>query len=89
MKQAASALVDLRTYSKGRQLFKKRNQKEIAELRDEMLRNDPSLKSIGAFQKALKTLWNDANQEYWEEQSIGEAEDIFEWDKLYVSVRLV
>jgi hypothetical protein len=78
MKEAASALVDLKTYSKGRNLYKRRNRDVILTKRDEILSETPELTKIGAFQKAMKHLWGSADQGYWEAQGVGEAEDIYE-----------
>jgi hypothetical protein len=33
---------------------------------------------VAAYQKALKLLWSECDQEYWEEQAVNEAEDIYE-----------
>jgi len=78
MKQAASALVDLKTFSKGRSLFKKNHFPQITTLRDTIVRETPSISRVGAFQKAMKVLWDGADQEYWETRAVGESEDIFE-----------
>lgn len=78
MKRAASALVDLKSYSKGKALFKKKTHTKIAVLRDSLLRNNPNLSRLGAYQKALKQKWSEADHEYWEVKAIGEAEDIYE-----------
>ena len=53
MKQAASALVDLKSYSKGKNSFKKHKREEISTLRDRIMRESPGISRIGAFQKAL------------------------------------
>jgi len=78
MKHAGSALVDLKSYSKGRNLFKKRHLDEISALRDDIVRNTPGISRVGAFQKALKTLWSKADQQHWETQAVGDVEDIYE-----------
>ena len=78
MRQAGSALVDLKSYSKGRNLFKKRHFDEISTLRDDIVRKTPGISRVGAFQKALKTLWSNTDQQHWEAQAVGEAEDIYE-----------
>jgi hypothetical protein len=77
MKEAAKALVDLKTFSKGRNLFKKRKHIEVIAKRDELISNNPEISKIGAYQKALKQLWANADQEFWEAQAIGEVQDIY------------
>jgi hypothetical protein len=78
MKLAASALVDLKTFTKGRNLFKKRNHTDILAKRDQIMGENPAISQVGAYQKALKLLWSEADQPFWEAQALGEAEDIFE-----------
>ena len=78
MKSAASALVDLKTYSKGRTLFKKKRNTEILAKRAEIMAKDPSLPKIAAYQKALKQLWSNQDQDVWEARATGEANDIYE-----------
>ena len=79
LKAAAAALVDLKTYSKGRNLFKERNNAEILAKRDLLMEENPKLSRVGAFQKALKELWHDADQEFWDAQATSEADDIYEY----------
>src|ERR1700754_4306499 len=78
MKASAIALVDLKTYSKGRNLFKMRNNAEILEKRDILMLKNPKLSQVGAYQKALKELWSEADQESWEAQASSDADDIYE-----------
>jgi hypothetical protein len=79
MRLAASALLDLKTFSKGKSLFKRRKNSDILAKRDEIMLDDPVISKVGAYQRALKLLWNGAEQEVWEAQAAGEAEDIFEY----------
>jgi hypothetical protein len=79
LKRAADALVNLKSFSKGKSLFKRTLNTEILSKRDEILQDNPSLTRIGAFQKALKLLWASANQDYWEAQACGEIEEIYEY----------
>ena len=69
MKDAAAALLDLKTSSKGRSLFKRRKFTEILDRRDQILESDPQIPAVAAFQKAYKQMWTDADQEYWEAQA--------------------
>jgi hypothetical protein len=78
LKKCAMVLFDARTFSKGRILFKRRKNTEINNKRDEILRENPDISRVGAFQKAWKILWADADQEYWEELASREAEDVYE-----------
>jgi hypothetical protein len=84
MKLAASALVDLKTFSKGRSLFKRRKHSDILKERDVIMLDDPNMSQVGAYQKALKLLWNDADQDIWEAQAQGEAEDVFEYIFIHI-----
>jgi hypothetical protein len=78
MKLAASALVDMKTFNKGRSLFKQRKESEILARRDELMNIDESLSQVGAYQKALKQLWATVDQDWWDAQAVGEMEDIHE-----------
>ena len=78
MKAAASALIDLKTFSKGRSLFKRKKNSEILERRAEIMDENPNVPHIAAYQKALKQLWSEQDQDVWEAQAIGEVEDIYE-----------
>lgn len=78
LKSAAAAIVDLKSYSKGRNLFKMQHNTEILAKRDELLEENPSLSQVGAYQKALKELWLSTDQEFWEAQAASVAEDIYE-----------
>jgi hypothetical protein len=80
MKVAASALFDLKSITKGRTLFKRKRYVEIIRRRDEIMLNDPLISQLGAFQKANKELWQEADQEHWEREASLEFNDdsIFE-----------
>jgi hypothetical protein len=78
MKVAAAALVDLKTYNKGRSLFKRENHQLISSRRAEIMANDPKASGVGAYQTSLKELWEETNQRYWEERAAGESKDIHE-----------
>lgn len=78
LKIAAAAIVDLKTYSKGKTLFKMRKSAEILARRDELVEENQDLSQVGAYQKALKELWVSADQEFWEAQAASVADDIYE-----------
>lgn len=78
MKVAASAIIDYRSYGKGRQLFRRKKHVEILALRDTLMKDDSSLPQIAAYQKAHKQLWEKEEQDSWNEKALGEPEDIFE-----------
>jgi hypothetical protein len=78
-KIAASALFDLKTVSKGRNHFKRKKYADIIRRRDQLLKEDPKLSQVGAFQKAFKELWQATDQDYWEQRaSEGNDLSIFE-----------
>ena len=74
----AVALMELRSYSKGKALFNKEKEKEIATRKAMLLAADPSLVPIGALQKAMKQLWAEADREFWEAQASSDDEEIYE-----------
>ena len=78
MKTAASALFDLKAFSNGRELFKKRMQPEIVARRSEILREKPNTHMIAAFQMAFKEMWERADKDLWEQRAGEESENIFE-----------
>jgi hypothetical protein len=71
-KIAASALVDWKTLSNGRAHFKRKNLSNIIARREELLKEDPGLGQVGAFQKAYKELWNAADQDRYEREASDE-----------------
>ena len=78
-KLAAAALVDWKTLSRGRALFKRRNYSAIITRREELMKEDPKLCQLGAFQKAFKERWQAADQEYYEREASDENDlSIFE-----------
>jgi hypothetical protein len=79
MKVAAAALVDLKSFSKGRSLFRRERREEILARRSEILENDPKATPVGAYQVSLKELWEAANQKYWEQRAAELSQDIYEW----------
>jgi hypothetical protein len=80
MKIAVSALFDLKSITKGRSLFKRKKYVEIIRRQDDIMMNDPLASQLGAFQKASKELWQEADQDKWErDASLEHNEDsIFE-----------
>jgi hypothetical protein len=78
-KIAASALFDLKTVTKGRNRFKRKKYSDIIRRRDELMKEDPKLSQVGAFQKSFKELWQEADQDYWEQEASQEKDlSIFE-----------
>jgi len=75
---AASAIMDLKAFSGGKRLFKKECHNEIAAKRDELVEDDPELPLVAAYQKALKTLWDNADHDFWENKAGDIIEDIYE-----------
>lgn len=80
LKEAATALVDFKAFSKGKALFKQRNMEAIISRRNDLyntaLAEELDLPLVAAFQKALKQLWNSADQDYWDQQAVDEPEDV-------------
>jgi G3E family GTPase len=79
MKLAASALIDMKTFSKGRNLFKVKQWDEIVRRRGDIMKEDPSMPKVSAYQKALKELWFAADQDWWEAQAAGELEGVYQY----------
>jgi CHASE3 domain sensor protein len=69
MKETAAAFLDIRASTQGRSHFKRRKFTAILARRDQILEEDPGLPQVAAFQKAFKEMWNEADQEFWEEQA--------------------
>jgi hypothetical protein len=78
LKVAAAAIIDLKTFSKGRAVFKREKHTEICARRAEILAEDPKASLVGAYQKALKELWGETNQRYWEQRAVDVTKDIHE-----------
>lgn len=79
IKAAANSLVDLKTYSKGKTVFKKRKHEQIHARQQKLMETNPTLPRIGAYQSALKQLWaEEEDHDYWEAQAKATADDIFE-----------
>lgn len=84
LKEAATALVDYKAFSKGKALFKKRNSEALIARRnalysETLLQDDESvhLPLVACYQKALKEMWNECDQQHWEAQAADEPEDIY------------
>lgn len=75
---AASVLYDLKTATKGRSLFKRNKYDEIIKRRKEIIDDQPSMSQVGAFQMALRELWEKADQEYWERKGSDSSDFVFE-----------
>ena len=78
LKAAAAALVDLKAFSKGRNVFKREMHDAIVSRKTSIMLGHPDISAIGAYQKGLKELWDEADQEAWEEKAANEGKDIFE-----------
>ena len=78
-KLAADALIDMRSFTRGKSLFRKRKERAILTRRDELMLANPKISKIGAYQKALKELWASADQESWEKKGVSELEDKYEY----------
>lgn len=78
LKSNAAALFELRSFSKGKALFKKQKKKDILIRKAELMAADPMLAPIGALQKATKQLWSEAEQDHWEAQATSDADEIYE-----------
>lgn len=76
MNAAATALVDFRTFSRGKSLFKDQNHAEILERRADILTMEEGLPLVAAHQRALKELWHEADQEYWDTRALLECDDL-------------
>lgn len=79
LKTSASAIFDLKSFTKGRSLFKERKNDEILDRRDQIMEEEPSLPQIAAYQKALKQLWVEADQDWWEAQAVDLTENIYKY----------
>ena len=75
---AATALIDFQKVNRGKDCFKKQMHGKIALLRDKLMSEDPSLSKVGAYQRALKMLWSEADQDVWEAKAGDEVNDVFE-----------
>lgn len=63
---AASAyFIDVKSYSKGKSLFREQNQSQINLLRDKLM-EEGHLPRVAADQKAVRLLWSEADQGMWE-----------------------
>jgi hypothetical protein len=78
LKAAAAALVDLKTFSKGRTLFRRRMHTQIRQKKESIMADSPHISAIGAYQKAQKILWDEADQDHWEADAVAERNDIYE-----------
>ena len=77
-KAAANALADFQAVHKGKELFKVDMAPQIAALRDRLKASRSQLSQIGAYQMAVKQLWEKQDQAAWEELAAAKVDDIFE-----------
>lgn len=79
LERAANAIIDMKSFTKGKSLFKRRKHAEILEKRDLILSKTPGCSQIGAYQKSLSMLWSDADQEWWENRASSEKDEQYEF----------
>jgi hypothetical protein len=79
MNVSASALFDMKNQTSGRDLFRQEMEPDIMARRAEILKETPGLSPIAAFQKALKELWDRADQAVWAEEALVSSEDIYQY----------
>jgi hypothetical protein len=75
---AAAVLMDIKSYSKGRDLFKQRKHSEIVTRKTEILLSGVVSSPVGAYQRAWKELWAEADQDAWEKMAKDQGKGIFE-----------
>jgi hypothetical protein len=75
---AAATLLELKAFSKGRDLFKEENHSQITVRKTEILLSGEVTSSVGAYQRALRELWEEADQEDYEKRAKTARKDIFE-----------
>ena len=80
LKEAGEKLADLKTYNRGKRLFKAKHQDAIDARRIELLASNPTMLPIVAYQKALKVLWANEDEAYWDSLAETEFKDeIYEY----------
>lgn len=79
MKKAAASLLDWRAFTKGKAAFAQRMDSTILKRRDDIFEheNEDGLPLIACYQKALKELWRNADQDSWEKKGLDEPDDIW------------
>jgi hypothetical protein len=82
---AASALVDFKSQHKGKELFKSEMQQQIIAYRNKIKTENSQISMIGAYQMAVKHLWDKEDHQRWDELAAASATDVYK----YVFVRFV
>jgi hypothetical protein len=68
----------MKSFSKGRDLFKEEKHSEITTRKTEILLSGEVTSPVGAYQRALKELWEEADQDDWEAQAKTKGKDVGE-----------
>jgi hypothetical protein len=76
LQEAAAALVDLKSVTSGRDLFKEEMHSDIVSRRTMILLKDPDMSKVGAYSKALAELWSEADREEWEAKAKNISKDV-------------
>ena len=75
MKELSKQLADLKTFSRGKTLFKKRNSDLISAEQETLLELNPNMLPVVAYQKAVMSLWSQEDKELWDKLAEGEIDD--------------
>jgi hypothetical protein len=75
---AATFLMDMKSFSKGRDLFKEEKHAEITTRKTEILLSGEVTSPVGAYQRALRELWEEADREDWERRAETHGKNIYE-----------
>lgn len=76
-RKTAAALADFKAHRTGRDLFKAEMHDQIIELRNKIKIEKSQISAIGAYQMAFKQLWEQEDQDAWDELAATKAKDIF------------
>jgi hypothetical protein len=76
-RKTASALADFKAHRTGKDLFKIEMHDQIAALRDKIKIEKSQISTIGAYQMACKQLWEQEDQDEWDELAATKAKVIF------------
>ena len=66
LKEVGEKLVNLKSSSRGKRLFKLQHQDTISAQQTELLTANPKLLPVVAYQKAVKFLWEKEDEDHWE-----------------------
>jgi hypothetical protein len=76
LQESAAALLDLKSVTSGRELFKERMHSAILSRRSMIMLRNPDTSMVGAYAKALAELWGEADQEHWESEAESASVDV-------------